>query len=147
MPFTDQMDSVALPSRFKLLQFNLFDGNGNPLKHLKGFIAHMTITSNNPDVFSNVFPNRLTEKALDWGISEACGNKKRARICYQASVFPVNKSMTENRRKRCRENQLEIRIVRKGEDEDNLSKEKDNQKRPIPHEEVEEIAFNPASKE
>ncbi|GAA0161264.1 hypothetical protein LIER_17622 [Lithospermum erythrorhizon] len=66
MPFTDHLDSIALPSGFKLPQFNLFDGNGDPRKHLKGFIAHMTITSNNPDVYAKAFPNSLTGKALDW---------------------------------------------------------------------------------
>ncbi|GAA0163607.1 hypothetical protein LIER_19429 [Lithospermum erythrorhizon] len=66
MPFSDRLDSVVLPARFKLPYFNLFDGNGDPLKHLKGFIANMTITSNNPDVYTKAFPNTLTRKALDW---------------------------------------------------------------------------------
>ncbi|GAA0158209.1 hypothetical protein LIER_15296 [Lithospermum erythrorhizon] len=66
MPFTDRLDGIALPSGFKLPQFNLFDASRNPLKHLKGFIAHMTITSNNPDVYGKAFPNSLTGKALDW---------------------------------------------------------------------------------
>ncbi|GAA0173824.1 hypothetical protein LIER_41595 [Lithospermum erythrorhizon] len=66
MPFTDRLDSVALPSGFKHPQFHLFDGSGDTLKHLKGFIAHMTITSNNPDVYAKPFPNSLTGKALDW---------------------------------------------------------------------------------
>ncbi|GAA0160357.1 hypothetical protein LIER_16930 [Lithospermum erythrorhizon] len=50
MPFFDRLDDVVLPAGSKLPQFNLFDGNGNSLKHLKGFIAHMTITSTNSDV-------------------------------------------------------------------------------------------------
>ncbi|GAA0167015.1 hypothetical protein LIER_22043 [Lithospermum erythrorhizon] len=66
MPLTDRLDSIALPRGFKLPHFNLFDGSGDPLKHLKGFIAHMTITSNNPDVYVKAFPNSLTGKALDW---------------------------------------------------------------------------------
>ncbi|GAA0156634.1 hypothetical protein LIER_14083 [Lithospermum erythrorhizon] len=52
MSFTGRLDSIALPNGFKLTQFNLFDGNGDPLKHLEGFIAHMTITSNNLDVYA-----------------------------------------------------------------------------------------------
>ncbi|GAA0138798.1 hypothetical protein LIER_34981 [Lithospermum erythrorhizon] len=66
MHFSDRLDSIALPAGFKLPQFNLFDGNGNPFKHPKGFIAHMKITSNNPDVYAKAFPNSLTSKALDW---------------------------------------------------------------------------------
>ncbi|GAA0185503.1 hypothetical protein LIER_32791 [Lithospermum erythrorhizon] len=66
MPFSDRLDGIAFPAGFKLPQFNLFDGNGDPLKHLKGFITHMTITSNNPYVYAKTFPNSLTGKALDW---------------------------------------------------------------------------------
>ncbi|GAA0180289.1 hypothetical protein LIER_42246 [Lithospermum erythrorhizon] len=69
------------------------------------------------------------------GIGEACGNQKRARICYQASVPPVNKPTMQSGKKRCRQNQLEMRMVRKGEEEDNSPNKKENQKRPIPHEE------------
>ncbi|GAA0175563.1 hypothetical protein LIER_28711 [Lithospermum erythrorhizon] len=64
MPFSDRLDSVVLLAGFKLPQFNLFDGNGNPLKHLKGFITHMSITSNNSDVYVKAFPNRFTKKLL-----------------------------------------------------------------------------------
>ncbi|GAA0161566.1 hypothetical protein LIER_17850 [Lithospermum erythrorhizon] len=53
------------------------------------------------------------------GIGEAYGNLKRARICYQASVPLVNKLTVESGKKRCRENQLGIRTVRRGEEEDN----------------------------
>ncbi|GAA0157481.1 hypothetical protein LIER_14739 [Lithospermum erythrorhizon] len=36
-------------------------------KTLKGIHStHMTITSNNPDVYAKAFPNSLTDKALDW---------------------------------------------------------------------------------
>ncbi|GAA0164658.1 hypothetical protein LIER_20245 [Lithospermum erythrorhizon] len=66
MSFFDRLDNIALSAVFKLPQFNLFDGNGDPLKHLKGFIAHIAITSNNPGVYAKEFPNSLTGKALDW---------------------------------------------------------------------------------
>ncbi|GAA0149406.1 hypothetical protein LIER_08587 [Lithospermum erythrorhizon] len=46
-----------------------------------------------------------------------------------------------------RENQLDINSVRKGEEVDNSPKEKKNPKRPIPHEEVEEIPFKPVVKD
>ncbi|GAA0184485.1 hypothetical protein LIER_31773 [Lithospermum erythrorhizon] len=59
MPFTDRLDNIPLPCGFKLPQFNLFDGRGDPLKHLKGFIAHMTIISNNPDATVDVFVTKF----------------------------------------------------------------------------------------
>ncbi|GAA0173146.1 hypothetical protein LIER_41468 [Lithospermum erythrorhizon] len=84
MPFCDRLDGVALPAGFKLPQFNLFDGNGDPLKHLKGFIAHMTITFNNPDVYAKVVLNNLTGKALDW---ETVLKKDRSRSPKKAPVL------------------------------------------------------------
>ncbi|GAA0161262.1 hypothetical protein LIER_17621 [Lithospermum erythrorhizon] len=39
-------------------------------------------------------------------------------------------------------NQLEVRTVKKGEEEDNSPKEKENKKRPIPYEEIVEVPFN-----
>ncbi|GAA0187549.1 hypothetical protein LIER_34837 [Lithospermum erythrorhizon] len=148
MPFSDRLDGIALPTRFILPQFNLFDGNDDPL----------TITSNNPDVLTGrpmltalraiVSPLHLKMKfSTVGGIGEVCGNQKRARICYQASVSPVNKPTVESRKKRCRESQLEIRTVRNEEEKDNSPKERKNLKQPIPHEEVEEISFNPANAE
>ncbi|GAA0163683.1 hypothetical protein LIER_19488 [Lithospermum erythrorhizon] len=123
MPFSDRLDSVVLSAGFKLPQFNLFDGNGDPLKHLKGFIAHMKITSNNLDVYASAFTNSLMGKALDW-------------MCYQASVPLVNKPTVENSKKRYWQNQLELRMVRKGEEEDNSPRKTENHKRPVPNEEV-----------
>ncbi|GAA0158286.1 hypothetical protein LIER_15361 [Lithospermum erythrorhizon] len=55
-----RLDGVALLAGFKLPEFNLFDGNGDPLKLLKWFIAHMTITSNNPNVYMELPLSRLT---------------------------------------------------------------------------------------
>ncbi|GAA0158284.1 hypothetical protein LIER_15359 [Lithospermum erythrorhizon] len=53
-------------------------------------------------------------------------------------VYSVNKSTVESKKKRCRESQLEIQTVRKEEEKDNSPNERENVKRPIPHEEVEE---------
>ncbi|GAA0173825.1 hypothetical protein LIER_41596 [Lithospermum erythrorhizon] len=55
---------------------------------------------------------------------------------------PVNKPMAESSKKRCRKNQLEVRMVREGEEEVNSPREKENQKQPIPHKDVKEISFN-----
>ncbi|GAA0165507.1 hypothetical protein LIER_20896 [Lithospermum erythrorhizon] len=81
------------------------------------------------------------------GIGEVCGNQKRARICYEASVLQTTHFVGENGRKRGWESQLDIKIVRKGKEEDNLPKERESLRRPVPHKEVEEIPFKHATKE
>ncbi|GAA0169558.1 hypothetical protein LIER_24012 [Lithospermum erythrorhizon] len=64
-PFTDRSDVVPLPGGFVLPQFTQFSGAGDPIKHLQGFLAKMTITSNNPDIYAKAFSNSLSDKALD----------------------------------------------------------------------------------
>ncbi|GAA0158554.1 hypothetical protein LIER_38679 [Lithospermum erythrorhizon] len=66
MPFSDRLDTFQLPPGFKLPQLELYDGTCDPIKHLQGYIAYMTITSNNPDVYAKTFPSSLTGKARDW---------------------------------------------------------------------------------
>ncbi|GAA0171661.1 hypothetical protein LIER_25641 [Lithospermum erythrorhizon] len=46
-----------------LLQYS---GIGDPQDHLKRFLAQMTITTNDMDIYAKVFPNSLTRAALDW---------------------------------------------------------------------------------
>ncbi|GAA0144926.1 hypothetical protein LIER_05243 [Lithospermum erythrorhizon] len=64
--FTDRLDTVPLPKGFVLPQFTQFGGSGDPIKHLQGFLAKMTITSNNPDIYVKAVSNSLSDKALDW---------------------------------------------------------------------------------
>ncbi|GAA0141131.1 hypothetical protein LIER_02346 [Lithospermum erythrorhizon] len=66
IPFTEQLDVVPLPKGFILSQFTQYNDTDDPIKHLQGFLAKMTITSNNPDVYAKAFSNSLTDKALDW---------------------------------------------------------------------------------
>ncbi|GAA0161974.1 hypothetical protein LIER_18169 [Lithospermum erythrorhizon] len=66
MPFTDRLDGIPLPQGFTLPQFTQFNGTGDPVKHLQGFLAKMTITSNNPDIYAKAFSNSLSDRALDW---------------------------------------------------------------------------------
>ncbi|GAA0152118.1 hypothetical protein LIER_10678 [Lithospermum erythrorhizon] len=46
--------------------FTQYRGTGDPPKHLKGFLAQITITTNNMDIYAKAFPNSLTGAALDW---------------------------------------------------------------------------------
>ncbi|GAA0139164.1 hypothetical protein LIER_00767 [Lithospermum erythrorhizon] len=66
MPFTDRLNAIPLPKGFILPQFTQFNGTGDPIKHLQGFLAKMTITSNDPDIYAKVFSNSLADCALDW---------------------------------------------------------------------------------
>ncbi|GAA0170973.1 hypothetical protein LIER_25119 [Lithospermum erythrorhizon] len=75
------------------------------------------------------------------GIGESCDDQKKARVCYQTSVPPLNKGKSEQGRKRSRGNHMEVNTVRNEEEEDNSPKQRDNEKKGEPHEEVEEIRF------
>ncbi|GAA0161182.1 hypothetical protein LIER_17554 [Lithospermum erythrorhizon] len=66
MSFTERLNAVPLPKGFVLPQFTQFGGSGDPIKHLQGFLAKMTITSNNPDIYAKAFSNSLSDKDLDW---------------------------------------------------------------------------------
>ncbi|GAA0162447.1 hypothetical protein LIER_18537 [Lithospermum erythrorhizon] len=66
MSFTERLVVVPLCKGFILPQFTQYNDTGDPIKHLQGFLAKMTITSNNPGVYANAFSNSLSDKALDW---------------------------------------------------------------------------------
>ncbi|GAA0163009.1 hypothetical protein LIER_18986 [Lithospermum erythrorhizon] len=65
MSFTDRLDGVLLPKGFILPQYTQFNGTGDPIKHLQGFLAKMTITSNDLDIYAKAFSNSLADRALD----------------------------------------------------------------------------------
>ncbi|GAA0174610.1 hypothetical protein LIER_41749 [Lithospermum erythrorhizon] len=66
MPFTTRSNDVPTPVLFILPQFTQYSGIGDPQKHLKGFLAQMTINTNDMDIYAKAFPNSLTGAALDW---------------------------------------------------------------------------------
>ncbi|GAA0153589.1 hypothetical protein LIER_11791 [Lithospermum erythrorhizon] len=69
MPFTDTLNAVPLPKGFILPQFTQFNGTGDPINHLQGFLAKMKITSNDPDIYAKDFSNSLVDHALDWSMA------------------------------------------------------------------------------
>ncbi|GAA0141063.1 hypothetical protein LIER_02294 [Lithospermum erythrorhizon] len=75
------------------------------------------------------------------GIGEICGDQKRARICYQTSVPPLNKGKNEQKNKRGRENHIEVNMMRNEEEEDNSPKERERGKKGEPHQEIEKVPF------
>ncbi|GAA0171573.1 hypothetical protein LIER_43908 [Lithospermum erythrorhizon] len=60
MPFTAWLNIVLIPTRFILPQFTQYNGIDNPHKHLKEFLAQMTITTNDMEIYAKTFPNSLT---------------------------------------------------------------------------------------
>ncbi|GAA0152186.1 hypothetical protein LIER_37442 [Lithospermum erythrorhizon] len=68
IPFTARLNVVPIPIGFLLPQFTQYNGIGDPQKHLKGFLAQMTITTNDMDIYAKTFPNSLTGTTLDWYI-------------------------------------------------------------------------------
>ncbi|GAA0148253.1 hypothetical protein LIER_07748 [Lithospermum erythrorhizon] len=70
MPFSDRLDAFQLPPGYKLPHLEFYDGIGDSIKHLQGYIVHMTITSNNRDVYAKAFSNSLTGKARDCGTGQ-----------------------------------------------------------------------------
>ncbi|GAA0150546.1 hypothetical protein LIER_09469 [Lithospermum erythrorhizon] len=48
------------------VHFTQYSSIGDPQKHLKGFLAQMTITTNDMDIYAKAFQNSLTGAALDW---------------------------------------------------------------------------------
>ncbi|GAA0161011.1 hypothetical protein LIER_17430 [Lithospermum erythrorhizon] len=81
------------------------------------------------------------------GIREVCGGQKKARRCYQTSVPPLNKRPNEHERKKSRENHMEINTVKSEANEDNSPKERESEKRAMPHEEVLTVPFTQEHKE
>ncbi|GAA0161348.1 hypothetical protein LIER_17684 [Lithospermum erythrorhizon] len=62
------------------------------------------------------------------GIGEVCGDEKRARICYQTSVPPINRGKKELGYKQGRKNHMEVNVMRGREEEDNAAKERESEK-------------------
>ncbi|GAA0171867.1 hypothetical protein LIER_25803 [Lithospermum erythrorhizon] len=66
MPFIARLNIVPIPTGFVLPQFKQYNGIEDPHKHIKGFLAQLTITTNDMDIYAKTFPNSLTGAALDW---------------------------------------------------------------------------------
>ncbi|GAA0145457.1 hypothetical protein LIER_05645 [Lithospermum erythrorhizon] len=69
------------------------------------------------------------------------GDQKQARMCYQASVPPLNPGTTNQGSRRKRRGDSEVNTMTNRE-EDNSPKEKESVKKVVPHEEVECVPFS-----
>ncbi|XP_075097221.1 uncharacterized protein LOC142174820 [Nicotiana tabacum] len=57
---------VRLPAEFKVPNFNLYDGCGDPVAHLKVYCSEMRGVGEKDDLMMAYFSERLTGAALDW---------------------------------------------------------------------------------
>ncbi|GAA0172521.1 hypothetical protein LIER_26330 [Lithospermum erythrorhizon] len=75
------------------------------------------------------------------GIGKICGNKKKARMCYQTSIPPLGKE-PKTARKCGLENHLKVMSTRgEAQENDNSPNEGENLKIPVPHEEIAKVPF------
>ncbi|XP_070014078.1 uncharacterized protein [Nicotiana sylvestris] len=57
---------VHLPARFKMPIFNLYDGFGDPVAHLRGYCSEMRSVGGKEDLLMTYFSEDLTGAALQW---------------------------------------------------------------------------------
>ena len=65
-PFTDDIIAAPLPSKWRGLTMNLYDGSSNLDEHLNIFRTQMTLYTIDRTVWCKVFPTSLREGPLGW---------------------------------------------------------------------------------
>ncbi|XP_019238513.1 PREDICTED: uncharacterized protein LOC109218590 [Nicotiana attenuata] len=57
---------VQLPAGFKMPKFDLYDGHGDPVAHLRGFCSKMRGAGGKDELLMAYFSQRLSGSALEW---------------------------------------------------------------------------------
>ncbi|XP_019242002.1 PREDICTED: uncharacterized protein LOC109222047, partial [Nicotiana attenuata] len=57
---------VQLPAGFKMPKFDLYDGHGDPVDHLRGFCSKMRGAGGKDELLMAYFSQRLSGSALEW---------------------------------------------------------------------------------
>jgi len=57
---------VHLPTRFNVPKFNLYEGRGDPVAHLRGYCREMRSVGEKDDLMMAYFSGSLTGAALEW---------------------------------------------------------------------------------
>ncbi|XP_070023133.1 uncharacterized protein [Nicotiana sylvestris] len=65
---------VCLPARFKVPKFNLYDGCGDPVAHLRDYCSEMRSVGEKDDLLMAYFSKSLTGAALEWHNRQDIGN-------------------------------------------------------------------------
>nr|XP_010313566.1 uncharacterized protein LOC104644792 [Solanum lycopersicum] len=61
---------VELPSGFKIPKFNMFDGRGDPIAHLKDFCSRLVGLENNEPLLMRLFIQSLSGIAFTWYVKQ-----------------------------------------------------------------------------
>ncbi|XP_075661518.1 uncharacterized protein LOC142631271 [Castanea sativa] len=65
-PFSRDIESAPIPSRFARPPFNSYTGKTNPVEHVSHYIQMMSLHSHNDALMCKVFPSSLGPTALRW---------------------------------------------------------------------------------
>ena len=65
-PFTTSVNSFPLPSKFRMLQVENYDGNKDPLDHLESFKTMMHLQGIPNEIMCRAFPTTLKGLARIW---------------------------------------------------------------------------------
>ncbi|XP_075633907.1 uncharacterized protein LOC142606442 [Castanea sativa] len=65
-PFSRDIESTPMPSRFARPPFNSYTGKTNPVEHGSHYIQMMSLHSHNDALMCKVFPSSLGPIALRW---------------------------------------------------------------------------------
>nr|XP_033508206.1 uncharacterized protein LOC117273216 [Nicotiana tomentosiformis] len=57
---------IHLPAGFKMPKFNLYDGRGNPVAHLRGYCSEMRSVGGKDELLMAYFSESLSGAALEW---------------------------------------------------------------------------------
>nr|XP_009785148.1 PREDICTED: uncharacterized protein LOC104233450 [Nicotiana sylvestris] len=102
--FTD----VQLPSGFKMPKFDLYDGHGDPVPHLRGFCSKMRGTNGKDELLMAYFSQSFSGAVLEWYTfqdnSRWCTWDDLAQAFarhfqYNVEIVPVRLSLTKIEKK------------------------------------------------
>jgi hypothetical protein len=65
-PFTEEVENICLPEKFKVPEIPLYTGLEDPVEHLDNFRAHMDLHRTPEMVACRAFPLTLSGNARDW---------------------------------------------------------------------------------
>ncbi|XP_075654669.1 uncharacterized protein LOC142624800 [Castanea sativa] len=65
-PFSRDIESASMPSRFARPPFNSYTGKTDPVEHVSHYIQMMSLHSHNDALMCKVFPSSLGPTALRW---------------------------------------------------------------------------------
>ena len=66
LPFTKELATAAMPPKFLMPRFQMYNGTGNPHRHLNAFISNMQFHTQDDKVYARAFPQSLEGDAHAW---------------------------------------------------------------------------------